>query len=145
VLSVADSPDAFGDTLADVQAQPDVHWQRLAGTFVSELQRFFIAIEGDALVGSAYTRVGDDGYGHIGSMWVAPTHRRQKLGCALLETAMDWLACSGVSVAQLWVTEGNEPATTFYRAAGFVFTGEREKLREGSDLYRNRMEKRLGA
>lgn len=144
VLSVGDSPDAFGTTLAEVRAQSDTYWQELARGFASELQALFVAIDGTVPVGSTYTRVGGGGYGHIGSMWVAPPRRRHNLGRRLLGTGIDWLIASGVSIAQLWVTEGNAPATALYRSFGFDYTGERERLREGSDLYRVQMQKRLG-
>ena len=145
VLSVGDSPDAFGTTLDEVHAQADAHWKELAEGFVGDLQALFVAIDGESPVGATYTRIGEGVYGHIGSMWVAPTHRRQGLGLQLLNVGIDWLKDRGVSVARLWVTEGNGPATMLYEANGFSFTGAREMLREGSNLERVQMEKRLGA
>jgi hypothetical protein len=64
---------------------------------------------------------------------------------SMTQVVRRFLSNRGVSVAQLWVTEGNGPATMLYQANGFSFTGAREMLREGSDLKRVRMERRLGA
>ena len=146
VLSVGDSPDAFGTTISEVNVQSDSYWADLARYLDRKLQTLFVATDDDEVpIGSMYVRVGDDMVGHVGSMWVAPLHRGKGLGRELLERGLGWLEARGVSTVQLWVTDGNDIAFGLYRASGFKATGARAKLREGSELDRIQMERRLDA
>ncbi len=60
-------------------------------------------------------------------LMVAKTARRQGVGRALLEAAVEWARGSGVRKLELHVFPWNEPAITLYERFGF----EREGFRKG--------------
>ena len=75
-----------------------------------------IVREGDALAGSVMT--GFDGHrGWVYYLAVAPGHRRQGLGRALMAAAEAWLRARGAPKIQLMVREQND-AIGFYEALG---------------------------
>lgn len=64
--------------------------------------------------------VGDDGHrGWLYYLAVAPDHRGEGLGRALVEAAERWLAARGVPKVQLMVRAGNEAALGFYDRLGY--------------------------
>ena len=52
-------------------------------------------------------------------MFVRPGARRQGVGRALMEAAVEYARGRGCAVVHLLVDPENEPAQAFYRAAGF--------------------------
>ena len=62
----------------------------------------------------------------LGLMVAAP-YRRQGIGRALLETAVEWASASGIRKLELHVFPWNEPAIRLYDSFGF----EREGVRRG--------------
>jgi ribosomal protein S18 acetylase RimI-like enzyme len=52
----------------------------------------------------------------------------------LLDAVEAWARSEGHGRVVLQVTASNDGARRFYESAGFVDTGERSPLREGSDL-----------
>jgi ribosomal protein S18 acetylase RimI-like enzyme len=78
--------------------------------------------------------VADPGVGHLYAMWVAPDARGAGLGRALLDAVVAWAKDRGCGRLVLTVTETNAAARAFYGACGFVETGDRAPLREGSAL-----------
>ena len=86
-------------------------------------------------LGQAFSRLSEDGSTvHIFAMWVAPEARGQGVGRALLGAAEAWGRDRGVARGYLAVTAGNSAAERLYTRAGYEPTGDREPLREGSDL-----------
>ena len=68
-------------------------------------------------------------------LMVAKGHRRQGIGRALLERAVDWARRAGVSKLELHVFPHNEPAIQLYEAFGFRREGYRERhYRRDGDL-----------
>jgi len=76
----------------------------------------------------------EPGIGHLYAMWVAPDARGAGVGRALLDAVADWARARGCDRLILTVTESNGTARRFYAARGFVDTGEREALRQGSEI-----------
>ena len=77
----------------------------------------------DALVASVM--VGYDGHrGWVYYLAVAPAHRREGHGRALMDAAQAWLHAHGAPKIQLMVREDNEEALGFYEALGL----ERQKV-----------------
>jgi len=70
---------------------------------------------------------------HVYAMWVAPDARGAGVGRALLDAVAGWARDRGCDHLVLSVTDSNEIARRVYEAYGFVDTGERRALREGSD------------
>lgn len=66
-------------------------------------------------------------------LMVAVRHRRQGIGRALLERAVEWAADSRVRKLELHVFPHNEPAIALYESFGFVREGfRRAHYRRGS-------------
>ncbi|MDQ4109055.1 MAG: GNAT family N-acetyltransferase, partial [Actinomycetota bacterium] len=61
----------------------------------------------------------------------------------LLDAVADWARDRGCDRLVLSVTESNETARRFYEASGFVDTGDRMPLREGSRVLTLRLSKHL--
>jgi RimJ/RimL family protein N-acetyltransferase len=65
--------------------------------------------------------------GHVADLglMVARSHRRQGLGRALLDAAVDWARRAGVSKLELHVFPHNQPALALYDSYGFRREGYR--------------------
>lgn len=118
--SLADSPDAFGSTLAREQEFTEDDWRRrLSGpVYVVDDPR-------PVAVGGIFDATGTP---HVWGMWTDPAYRGRGHARAIL----DALIPSGTR-AQLDVNVTNGGARTVYERYGFVGTGELEPLRPGSD------------
>jgi ribosomal protein S18 acetylase RimI-like enzyme len=136
--ALLDSPDAFSALHKDEASRPAREWQR------------WISGEGGRQPGKAITFVADDeGFhgmatgavfdaepkrGHLFGMWIRPAARGRGLGMQLLDAVAAWARDHGVRELELRVSEGNSPAARLYDRAGFISTGERSPLRDGSEL-----------
>lgn len=128
--ALADSPTAFGATLAEAEAQPEAVWRSRA----EGPGPLLLAFAGDdpvAMGGLFVPAEADEAF--VWGMWVAPEARGQGLGARVLRELLEHARRLGRTVS-LHVTDGNDGARRLYEAHGFVGTGEREPLREGSDL-----------
>jgi GNAT superfamily N-acetyltransferase len=67
-------------------------------------------------------------------MWVEPARRSNGIGASLVEQVLGWARTWDARSVILAVTESNTGGAEFYEHLGFVDTGEREPLREGSEL-----------
>lgn len=119
--------DAFTSTAEERAAEPESFWvRRIADP--SGLGAALGAFEGDALVGTVAVEFSAKPKtrhkAHLIGMYVQPAARGTGAGRALVEAAIVHAQSrEGVSVLQLTVTEGNEPAIRLYRAAGFEAFG----------------------
>ena len=57
------------------------------------------------------------------AVWVAPTHRQQGVGQALVDYARHWARARGVDALVVGVYADNVDAVRFYTRAGFESTG----------------------
>jgi GNAT superfamily N-acetyltransferase len=129
--ALADAPGAFGSTYADEASRPDSHWTQAAqARSGGPAAATFVAESGGQWVGIAagYRDVETSGPVHLVSMWVDADYRRLGLGRRLVEAVLDWARQSGTDQVDLWVTQGNDPATALYERAGFVMTGRTQAL-----------------
>lgn len=127
--ALADSPDAFGATLAEANTHPESIWrQRAAGS-----GPVLLAFDGDQAVamGGLYTPDESD-EAFVWGIWVEPQWRGRGLGGRLLQELVDCADHTG-RPAILHVADGNE-ARHLYQKHGFVATGEWEQLRVGSEV-----------
>jgi predicted GNAT family acetyltransferase len=121
LASLADSPDAFGSTLAREQDFGEDDWRRrLTGPV------YVVEDPGPVAVGGIFDNGGTP---HVWGMWTDPDHR----GRGHSRRILDALIPPGTS-AQLDVNITNGDARMVYERYGFVGTGEVEPLRPGSDL-----------
>ncbi|GAB3403439.1 GNAT family N-acetyltransferase [Massilia agilis] len=135
--SLADSPDAFGSTLAEEQPRPaDVWAARLAAAAVSGRDRPLVAEVDGAAVGLLWAKVdaADESVVNLFQVWVAPEGRGRGVGASLLREAIHWARSTGAGAVQLGVTQGDTPAQRLYARAGFRPVGAPEPLRPGSPL-----------
>lgn len=131
--ALADAPEAFGATHADEAARGDADWQERS----NRPDRVVFVVDGPAgLVGLAGggPAPGVENAAGLYSMWVAPEARRRGLGKALVEAVEAWAVETGYRALGLGVTTTNDPAITLYERLGFVDTGDRYPLREGTGL-----------
>ena len=145
--ALADSPDAFAQTLADAESQPDSYWDRLTHSVTEpDGQVMFVAEDGARPVGLVFGLLDPQHprVGRVGGMWVAPEARDRRAGQALLDAVVAWAQERGLGTLELWVTEGNSPAARLYRRAGFVETGARDVLPANPMLSTVQMALQLG-
>jgi ribosomal protein S18 acetylase RimI-like enzyme len=121
LAALAESPDAFGSTLAREQAFAEDDWRRRLTTPV-----YVVEDPDPVAVGGIFD---NDGTPHVWGMWTDPVHR----GLGHARTILDMLIPRGTA-AQLDVNVTNGDARTVYERYGFVGTGQLEPLRPGSDM-----------
>jgi ribosomal protein S18 acetylase RimI-like enzyme len=135
--ALAESPDAFGDSLAAARARPDPYWNEMTRS-VTEPDRhaMFLAEDAAAAVGIVFGLVDRErpDRAHLGGMWVDPTARCRGVGRALVDAVLAWARERGFRDIVLWVAEGNAAATALYERAGFTRTGRRDHLPSNPSL-----------
>jgi ribosomal protein S18 acetylase RimI-like enzyme len=135
----ADSPSAFGESLAEAQAMPMARWQGRARKLAEGGETVgFVATEAGRTVGFIAGFVGQyrDGSTHsdardtvtMARAWVDPQVRRKGIARALANAVESWACDKGAKVLEVQVTENNVPAIAFYKELGFTDTGRREPL-----------------
>ena len=144
--SLADSPDAFGRTLAEEREHLDAEWSsRLESGANSGLDLPLVAEVDDRPVGLAWGRIAESNPDvvHLHQVWVAPGHRGLGIGHALLETVIAWARAKNACYLALGVTLRDSPAMRLYRRSGFEPIGEPQPLRQGSKLLAQPMRLKL--
>ena len=146
--ALADSPDAFGSTLAEETDRPDAEWaRRLASGADSETNLPVVAeVQGEP-IGLAWGRIDTSNLdvAVLYQMWVAPTHRGVGAGQMLLRAVVAWARGQNASFLDLGVTCGDSPARRLYERAGFTPMGAPQPLRPGSTLLAQSMRLELRA
>lgn len=121
--ALADTPDAFGSTLAEERDQPEAFWRaRLAATD----RVTYVADLGGQDVGLAVCAPFDglERTAGLFSMWTAPDARGKGIGTALVHAVIGWARDRAFERLALDVADTNEPAIALYAKCGFVPTGE---------------------
>ncbi len=145
--ALADSPMAFGSTLAHERTFTDDAWrERAARASTGDIAAVFVAEREGQWVGTVtgYVRPDDPDNADplIVAMFVDRSARGAGVGAALIEAVCGWARAWGASRITLWVPAGNQPAERLYGRCGFRPTGndrphthtptldEREMVRE---------------
>jgi len=129
--ALADTPDAFGETLADATAKDEAAWQQFVAPRADAVR--LLAERDGAPVGMCVLVVSaDQRLANLYAMWVAPEARGAGIGRALVEAALAWARARAALEITLHVTQA--PARRLYERCGFVDTGERTPLRPGSPI-----------
>jgi GNAT superfamily N-acetyltransferase len=134
--ALADSPDAFGSTLAREQVFPDTDWSARLASRTESLDLPLVAELGAEPVGLAWARIdsAEPERARLYQMWVAPNVRRLGVGGMLVQAAIAWARAADARSVALSVTCGAAPAERLYAAAGFEPIGAPEPIRPGSSL-----------
>jgi GNAT superfamily N-acetyltransferase len=144
--ALADSPDSFGETLADVAARPPSYWEDLTRS-VTEPGRhiLFLACEGERVLGSTYGLLDRERSeaGRVGGMWVDPAWRRRGIGRALLQEVFHWARERKLTRLGLWAPAHSPAAISLYSQAGFRETGTRRRVPTNPGLEVVEMESQL--
>ncbi len=144
--ALADSPDAFARTLAEEQERSDAEWLNRLVTGANSRGELALVAEADGQpIGLAWGRI-DEGTPDVATlyqMWVAPSHRRQGTGQALLDAAIAWARAKAARYLDLGVTYGDSSAMRLYARAGFQPVGRPQPLRPGSELLSQPMRLKL--
>jgi GNAT superfamily N-acetyltransferase len=141
--ALADSPSAFGSSLAREKDRAEADWRRWIGSRDGVM---FACVDEEAWLGIAGTYVEPEQPGVVSvvSMWVAPEGRRRGAGRRLLDACVQWARQRGAAEARLWVTSGNQSARALYEAAGFEPTGATQPLPSDPTLQELELSLRLG-
>jgi len=126
--SLAESPNAFGTSLAEDEARPLAEWQARTK---NEAVAHFLAMTNDDVsvgiaVGAPYTDYAN-GAGLFG-MWVAPEARGHKVGSALVKEVIAWARLKDYKSIYLDVADTNHAAIRLYESCGFSPTGKTSSL-----------------
>ena len=132
--ALADAPDAFGSTYAHAATLGDDEWRARADPPDGAV---FVIDGPTGLVGMAIGGPAPNAApaaAALFAMWVAPEARGHGLGAALVVAVKAWAVEAGYRGLGLGVTTTNASAIALYERLGFVDTGDRYPLREGTDL-----------
>jgi GNAT superfamily N-acetyltransferase len=132
--ALAESPDAFGSTLAAEQGSSAEEWiARLSNGTSSGLDLPLIGEIDRKAAGLAWAKVdaSNTSLVNIYQMWVAPEFRRQGLGRMLLRAAIEWARARRAHSIHLKATCGDTPAMRLYAQEGFKPVGQSGPLRPG--------------
>lgn len=135
--ALADSPEAFGSTLAGEQVCSESWWvDRLSAGVASVTDLPLLAEVDGEPAGLSWGRIEPEQpeTAHVYQVWVAPEARGRGAGRLLLESVLVWAKGQGVGAVELNVTCGDRPARRLYDRAGFVPFGAPEPIRPGSEL-----------
>ena len=126
--ALRESPTAFGSTYERESQFSDAEWSNRASACTRNGFVGYLAME--AGIGRGIVRATPDNQDStvawLESMWVAPSHRRDGIGCMLVSKILAWARGRGMSAVKLSVTSSNEPAFCFYKRLGFRLTGRTE-------------------
>jgi len=119
--ALADSPDAFGSTIAEWTGVGDVE-ARWRDRLVSVPFNVIAELDGSAS-GMASGTTPQDGEVQLISMWVVPVARGRGIGNELIGTVVRWASQTGATRIALDVQIGNDRASSLYRRHGFLDSG----------------------
>ncbi len=145
--AIADSPSAFGSTLAETEALSAMAWEEFAARNAAGNKAvMFVAEDDGAWVGLAGGML--DPHASVKSvtlfsMWVAPSHRRKGFGRELVGRVTAWSRARGAERIALWVTQSNDAAIELYASCGFQATEETKPLPSNPTLLEQEMVQEL--
>lgn len=124
----ADEPDAFTTTLAEREALPLAWWASRVSDDPGSAELVLGAFAGDRLTGVVGLRFGfrqrTMHKALLVGMAVLPSVRRQGIGRALVDAALDHArSVPSVGVVQLGVVQSNVGALRLYESCGFLAFG----------------------
>ena len=120
--ALAESPHAFGSTLAQWQGEGlEPRWRAR----LDDVPLNVVALDGASPVGQVSGSVlAGDGRAELISLWVAPEVRGRGVGEALIGEVVRWADDEGAPAVVLSVKVGNAAAIALYGRMGFEPTDE---------------------
>ncbi len=103
-----------------IAAEPPIDVEQAAARI--DLERTFVAVAADEVIGRIFVIESGWGYGEIG-MFVAAEWRGRGVGTALVAAAIDWAKARGLHKLTLSVFPHNTSAIALYRKFGFAEEG----------------------
>ncbi|MEP6620909.1 MAG: GNAT family N-acetyltransferase [bacterium] len=147
LAALGDAPHAFGSTLAREEAFSEQEWiTRIVTGATSKLDFPMVVEDGTGrAVGLGWVRIepADTRTATLYQVWVRREARREGIGLALLDAAVQWARTAGAGVMELHVAIGPASAIEFYRRAGFEDVGACSPMRPGSEQFQQPMRRLL--
>lgn len=140
--SLADSPDAFGSTLAEEKDRTPEEWAaRLAAAAESGKANPIIAEDAGAPVGLAWLKqdATNSAIVYVFQVWVAPESRGRGVATSLIREAINWAKARSARFVELGVTCGDTAARRLYAREGFRNVGMPQPRRADSALLEQMM------
>lgn len=122
LAAVADSPQAFADTLEKTQQMPQSLWQRRALSGSEGKDSYCaVALDGSNPIGIAVglTDADEPKRTFLVSMWVAAQYRGTSIAPSLLQRVLSWATSIAAEIIMAGVKPGNDRAARFYERNGF--------------------------
>jgi ribosomal protein S18 acetylase RimI-like enzyme len=94
-------------------------WVKLNRDRDAEVQGFLNHAIACLWLGTAIDQMSGDRHAHIFLLYVAPAHRRQGIGAALMHHAEQWAITRGDPKIGLQVFQSNQPAILLYNRLGY--------------------------
>jgi ribosomal protein S18 acetylase RimI-like enzyme len=143
LAALRESPESFASSYEREAALSDEEWGLRTSLLATAPDRaMFVAELDDRLIGCAGVFADADAArtSWLIAMWVAPEHRNQGVGQALVDAALARSRSRGDDVLRLLVIAGNDPAQALYRRAGFAETGRTVPLPRDASIAEIEME-----
>jgi GNAT superfamily N-acetyltransferase len=141
--ALAESPSAFGSTLAETEARPEAYWRERAERDATATESVLVVADDDSgwvgLAGGCIDNCSGVRRAELISMWVDPAYRGRSLGRYLVEHIVAWARHRNAERVTLWVTQGNTPAISLYTRCGFRATGVTQRLPSNPALLEQQM------
>jgi GNAT superfamily N-acetyltransferase len=143
--ALADTPDAFGATLAESLARSDDDWRRRFAPREGSVN--VVAVDEDgSFVGMASGFLDDEDpeVAYLVGMFVVPERRGRGLGRRLVGAVESWAAETGVRRLELEVNPSVPAAAHLYESCGFRPTGASRSLPDRPEITVVVMDKEVG-
>jgi ribosomal protein S18 acetylase RimI-like enzyme len=127
--ALQDAAYAFSSTYEQESQFSETEWRARIERWNGEKGIGFLAMnrgEPCGIAGSLLDEAADATRAQLVSVWTAPSHRRQGVGCILVNAVVAWAHSRNACVLRLMVTQTNEPAIRLYERPGFTMTGRTE-------------------
>lgn len=129
--SLADTPDAYGTTLAESLERDDAWWvERVTAIATSDTASMFVAEDPAGRWLGCAGGYREESSVQVISVWTAPEARGRGVGRATCEAVVEWARQVGERRVRLWVVDGNAAALALYQGMGFRPTGRHQPLRD---------------
>jgi ribosomal protein S18 acetylase RimI-like enzyme len=125
LAALQDAPDAFASNFDRESVQSSEWWR---GRLRSESATTLLAVNGEDAGMAVVATEAEKTEAWLYGVWVAPAHRGQRVGDALMVAAIKHARTMEVRRLMLEVAETNIPAQTLYLRHGFVKTGRLSSL-----------------